>query len=989
MTAYSEIIVVYLSLEDGLIRFAGRKSELVALNDILESARYGRGSIALLAGEPGIGKTRLAEELSANAQRQGFLVMWGRCHEGDGAPSYWPWIQILRTYVQTRDPEVLRAELRSGAADLVTLVPDIQERLPEIEPAAPIDGAQARFRLFDSLTNALVRVSSTQPLMLVFDDLHWADISSLLLLRHIAHELSASRLLIIGTYRESDIDDLHPLTEVIADLARLDTTRQLPLSGLSSDQVVRLITATTGSAPSAALLSTMMEATAGNPFFVTQVLRLLTPPVGDEQPVDGSDRLITIPPGVRAVILQRFQHLSSSCRTLLQAAAVIGRECSLQLLRHLSLGAQDSILDALDEASHAQLLVPAPSGIGRYRFVHALVRETLYESLPLAERLRLHDRVGRALQTFTNVESVEQLAELSYHFFQAAPRGDAALALDYSMRTAVQSSSLLAYEDAALHYSRALQLLGLLTIDDPSQRCDLLLALGEAYAHSGAATQARMAFMQAVTRARHNVDAPHLAQAALGFAGTVVTPGIVDEQVVAFLSEALAALDDTDSVLRVRLLGRRAMEYRYSRLGEARDADSAAAVAIARRLSDPAALALALQARHYTLLAPDTLDQRMAISIELNHLADSTGNHELLLQSIPWRVADLLDLGHIHAADRLLAEAAQLAADLRQPLYTWYVAMFRAQRALMRGDMANGERLAEEAHTLGRQVQPSASQIYYTAQLFARRREQGRLPEMVPLFTEILERYPGMPIFRCWLALAYLQAGQADAAASLLAKLCADHCATLPWDQLWLGAIATLAELAVAIHDRTTAALLYELLLPFGGRNVMVGVPISLGAVALYLGELAACCGDHLAAERHYADAIRLHRQLEMRLFLARTQVTYAIFLQNIQQTERAATLLHEARTIVDAQEAPMLAAQLASASELRSGAQGVPAHSLTERELATLRLIAQGETTKAIAQALVISVATVERHITQLYIKIGVRSRAEATAFALRHGLL
>jgi hypothetical protein len=372
---------------------------------------------------------------------------------------------------------------------------------------------------------------------------------------------------------------------------------------------------------------------------------------------------------------------------LLQSAAVIGRECSLQLLRYLSRGAPDSILDALDEAGHAQLLIPATTGIGRYRFVHALVRETIYEALPLAERLKLHDQVGQALQTLSPVESLEQLAELSYHFFQAAPAGDVALALGYSLRAAFQSRSLLAYEDAALHYSRALQLLDLLTVDDLSQRCDLLLALGEVYARSGAAILSRTTYMQAVTQARQIADTSRLAQAALGLAGTVVTPGIVDEQVVAFLSEALAALGDDDSVPRVRLLGRRAMEYHYSRLHEERDADSAAAVAIARRLGDPATLALALQARHYTLLAPDTLDQRMAISIELNHLADRTSNHELLLQSIPWRVADLLDLGHIHAADQALAEAAQLAADLRQPLYIWYVAMFRAQRALMGGDM--------------------------------------------------------------------------------------------------------------------------------------------------------------------------------------------------------------------------------------------------------------------------------------------------------------
>jgi len=478
-----------------------------------------------------------------------------------------------------------------------------------------------------------------------------------------------------------------------------------------------------------------------------------------------------------------------------------------------------------------------------------------------------------------------------------------------------------------------------------------------------------------------------LARAALGLAGTVVTPGVVDAQVVALLTEAIDALGGEDSALRVRLLGRLAMEYRYSPLRERRDAHSAAAVAIARRLDDQEELARALQARHFALLAPDTLDQRMDISLELSHLAERTGNREVLLQNIPWRVADLLDLGHVQAADRAIAETEQLAAELRQPLYAWYAAMFRAQRALMRGEMATGEQLATAAHALGQQVQPGASQIYFTAQLFIRRREQGRLPELAPRFLAILEQYPGMPIFRCWMALAHLQGGD-GAAAALLSELCADRCAALPWDQLWLGAMAALTEVAVGVGDHLAAAELYQLLLPFAGRHVMVGIPISVGAAALYLGQLAAMCGDGAAAAQHYEHAIALNRRLGMGVFLARAQLAYATLLRGAGQDDRAEALLREAGAIVDAEELPVLAAQIAAASREPRMPTPLP-HELSERELATLRLIARGQPTKAIARELAISVSTVERHITHLYAKIGARSRAEATAFAIQHQLL
>jgi DNA-binding CsgD family transcriptional regulator len=360
---------------------------------------------------------------------------------------------------------------------------------------------------------------------------------------------------------------------------------------------------------------------------------------------------------------------------------------------------------------------------------------------------------------------------------------------------------------------------------------------------------------------------------------------------------------------------------------------------------------------------------------------------------MPWRIADLLDLGHVRAADEAIATAARLAEELRQPLYLWYAAMFQALRVLMEGRFAEGERLAQAAHAIGERVHPRVSSIYFAAQLFVLRREQGRLAELEPIFKDILEWYPGMPIFRCMLALSYLQSDRAADARAELERLCADRAAALPWDQLWLGSMAILAEVSVLLGDNPHAAMLYDLLLPYTRRNVMVGVPICFGSASAYLGSLAAALGRWDTAARHFEDALALDSKIGAKPFLARAKYAYgAMLLQRGRATdrERASELLAQAHAAAEEFGMIHLSGQILS---LRAA---VPEHratranpsGLTDRELEVLRLIAAGKSTKEIALALVVSVPTVERHITNLYGKIGARSRADATVYALRHHL-
>lgn len=991
--------------------FVGRAAEMAQIRAALEDTCASQGGIVLLAGEPGIGKTRLAEELGLHAGQRNVQVLWGRCYEGGSAPAFWPWVQILRAYLRTHDLTAFLTDMTGDAANLARLLPELSGRLsPAVAASPPPDDEQARFYLFNSITTCLLHAAQAQPLLLILDDLQWADTPSLLLLQFLANEIRQSPLLVVGAYRDGEIGRNHPLLKTLAELSRARGVRLITLRGLGERDAASFMQATTGQTPAAPLVTTILNETGGNPFFMTEVAHYLRQ--RDEQ--TAHDLHIPLPPTVRSAIRQRLNNLSSACNQLLNQAAVIGREFTLTRLARLGDLAQDRLLAGLDEAIQAQLIQPFSSSggaAGRYRFVHDLVRETVYTELPSAERLRLHQQVGEMLEQLHVADPDAHLAELSYHFWQAAALGVEDKALLYTLRAAEGSVRALAYEEASRTYEQSLELLAMQERVEAAQQADLLLALGQAQTRSGESAQARRTFERAFVVARQLPDTRRLAQAALGFAGEIVRPGIADEQVIACLSEALESLGETENLLQVRLQARLAMEYRFSPRRAHGEELSRTALYSARRLGDPtlhqtegrAALVYALNARHFAILAPDTLEERMAISLELAQLAQARGDRELLLQSLPWRVADLLTLGHVQATDEAIAQASQIAAEMRQPLYVWYVLVFRAMRALMQGQWEEGERLAVAAHRLGQRVQPGGADVYLAAQQFMLRWEQGRLGEMEAVFGDLVVRFPAMPVLRCFRALAYWHAGRADAAQAELAHLCANRAAALPWDQLWLGAVTTLAELAILLDDRTHAALLYELLLPYAERIVMVGVPNCLGATASYLGGLAALLGEREEALGHFSVGLAINRQLGTPPFWARTQVRYAaLLLEQATHQERiqALDLLTQAQATAQALTMTSLLDQIAPLLPLATSPltlQGVrqlqsPAlvgGGLTPREIGVLRLIAAGHSTKAMAAALVISVPTVERHITHIYEKLDISSRAEATGYALRQGLV
>ena len=434
----------------------GRDDQLAALEGVLAGARGGRGRVVLVAGEPGIGKTRLAEEAARRAAAAGMGVAWGRCHEGDGAPALWPWAQVVRQLAAELAPGQLAAMLGPSAARLGQLLPELAG--PD-GPAPVADLGAARFQLNQAVAGLLRRLAEARPLLVVVDDLHWADVPSLSLLAFLAAELKDTRLVVVGTYRDVEVVAGRPLAETLGALAREPVVERIPLGGLDRVGVAALIGHTIGTRQAEPLVEAVADRCGGNPFFITELLRLLQ----SERRLAGPDAAAAarrdIPVGVRDVLRARLARLPAQTSTFLMVAAVAGRGFDLDLVEAVTGLDDEATLDAAEAAVLAGLVIEDDRAAGRYRFAHALVRETIYEDISRARRARLHARVADALVAVRGAEP-EPAAEMAYHCWQAAPVIGAARALPHLLRAGEQAAAQLAYEAADEQFARALELAG-------------------------------------------------------------------------------------------------------------------------------------------------------------------------------------------------------------------------------------------------------------------------------------------------------------------------------------------------------------------------------------------------------------------------------------------------------------------------------------------------------------------------------------------------
>jgi DNA-binding SARP family transcriptional activator len=829
--------------------FVGRARELATLEESLGDALAGRGRVVLIAGEPGIGKSRLVDELAARARAHDAQVLVGRCWEAGGAPAYWPWVQALRGHLP---------EARRDAVALGDLVPGHEE------PALDTDGA--RFRLFAGVGALLRQAAEEQPLVVVLDDVHAADEPSLLLLRFVAREIADSRLVIVCAFRDVDPTLRDPLTSALAELVREPHTTQITLGGLSELDVGEYVELAAGTQPTRELVAAIHAETEGNALFVAEVVRLLQA----EDALGDPAAARRIPPGVRAVIGQRLARLEPACRELLASASVLGREFALDVLARLGGLDRDALLDALDEAVSERALVDVPRSPGRLRFAHALIRDTLYDDLAPMRRLRLHERAGAALEAAYAGDLAPHLSAVAQQYVAAAPAGSVDKAIDYARRAGDQAASQLAFEEAVRHYETALTL-----VDEGVVRCELLLALGEARARAGDQRAGKEAMAEAAQLAERHGLREHLGRAALGYGGRIIWEVSRDDpRLVPLLERAIEAQGDADGALRVRLLARLAG-------GPLRDASfppqrkaalSEEALAMARRLGDDATLAYALHGYVLGHHSPDHTRTQLEVATELVEVARRAGDKERTFDGHEERFDALVELGDVAAARRELAAMQQVARELRQPSQAWLVTAHEALLALLAGALDDAERLVHAARDLGEGPQSWNAAVTYRLQLYVLRREQGRLAEIEELVRASVAEYPTYLIFRCVLAHVLCQTGSHDEARAALAGLAPDRFASLPFDEEWLVSTGLLADAASALGEVEQAEVLYELLAPYEDRIAISYPEVSTGAVARNLGVLAAMIGRRDEARRHFAAAVALHRRIGARTWLARTE---------------------------------------------------------------------------------------------------------------------
>ena len=900
--------------------FVGRERELAELVGGLDHAFAGRGGLFLLVGEPGIGKSRLAEELIAQARARGARVLVGRCWEAGGAPAYWPWVQSLRPYLRDTDADSLRSQLRGGAAELARLFPELRDLLADLLPAPQLESEGARFRLFDSMTAFLKSAAAPQPLVLVLDDLHAADEPSLLLLQFVARELRESRLLIVGAYRDVDPTLSDPLTTTLTELAREPVTRTLALVGLGEADVARFIELAAPGGSAAELGPAVHAETDGNPLFVGEIVWLLAAERGlDEPPMTP----LAIPESVREVIGRRLRHLSDDCNRVLAQASALGREFDLDALAGVSELGRGAILELLDEAIEARVVSEVPGLIGRMRFAHALIRDAAYHRLSRSRRVQLHQQVGEALEALYSSDLDAHLAELAHHFFKSAAGGNGEKAVDYARRAGARAVALLAYEEAVRLYEMALEALGPVAAATARLRCELLLALADAQGRAGDGLGAKSTFLRAADLARSAGLPEMLAQAAVGYGGRFLwAHALADERLVPLLEDGLSAVGEADSVLRVQLLSRLAAALRHGPSRERRERISEEAIQTARRIGDHSALAYALAAAECALHAPHNAHMRLAKGEEIVSLVAGTGDRERLFDGHEHSFWAAWELGDADRRAVELASMTRVAEELRQPAQLWMLATAEATLALSQGRFPEAPKLIERAAAIGETVLPWHAAAARKMQLFLLRREQGRLDGFVREIRDHADEFPSPLVHRAILAHIYARLERTEEAQALLHELTSRDLSNWHVDEEWLVSICLLAETCAILEDTGPAAPLYELLLPYGPLNTVAVPELALGSTSQALGILATLLARFDDAARHFEEALRMNERMGARPSLAHTQQDHArmLLLRNGQgDRKRAEKLLSRAQATY--QELGMQSDAAKAAALARTGA--------------------------------------------------------------------
>jgi DNA-binding CsgD family transcriptional regulator len=936
---------------------------LATLQDHLVAAIDGHGSVVLLGGEAGIGKTTLCDRLASDARLAGAVVAWGRCLEGDVAPPFGPWLSVFRSWAEQAGPTAAAAAFGPSAEMVARLLPELVDE-SEIAGRSALEGAGAQFRLTEALGETVARMGTERPFVVLLDDFQWSDASSVAVTESVGRAIVESPVLLVTAYRDTELSSR--AAESVNRLARLPRARRTDLVGLDELSVARCAAAVSGDRVSPEIAHELWTRTGGNPFFVTELARL---------GVD-ADRL---PEGIRALMHARLSRLPADTVPMLEAAAVIGNEFRDDWLADaVGIGVAD-VLDQLEPVVAARFVDAA--SIGRHQFAHDLVRETLLDGMTVAARAQLHARVGETIERAVGAAVDEHLDELAAHYTEAARLGDVDRAVAYRERAARHAQDNLAYVEAAQHLEHACTLAELDTNIGLERRCDLLLALGDAWSSASDFDRARVAFERAMVIARSLRDPDRLAAAAFAHTGRMRLERV--ESSIPLLDEAMDAV--VDDVPRARLLASRAMAVPLDRIDEKRErANEAWRVATAA--DDALAIALAARARCHTMFEPAQIDNVMELADMGLAAARRTGDAEQVLDALAIRWLVAAYRGDFEDLDWLDTEHRVEIGRLRRPLDVLNDLSLSTRRHLLRGEFDVAEQsISTQEEFAARFEWPEHMDLVSVHQRFWLRWWQGRARELADDVIAAAKTSQWL-MFDLYSGLVEAQRGDVERVRSILGEIVPVmlRSGRGAWGKP--AELVLASELALAAGDRPTVELLLDALREHAGLHAHNTLCFYIAPCDYAIGRLGAAVGDHDAAVAALESAVGFTESVRARPQCMAARAALAEVLQRRGRAEDGA----RARALLDGAIADARAMQLPYRVEQYEALRNAPPRGridgITERENDVLALLATGCTNQQIAAHLHLSVKTVERHLGNLYRKLGVANRTEAAAYAIRH---
>ena len=979
--------------------FIGRHPEMALMTTALNDVLSGRGRLIMLVGEPGIGKTRTAQELASRANAEGAHVLWGWCYDQEGAPAYWPWVQAIRYYVQQREPDILRLEMGPGAADIAEIVPEISQKIRGLIRPPPLDTEESRFRLFDSTVNFFKTAANDRPLVLVLDDLQWADRPSLLLLEFLARQIAESRILIIGCYRDTELTRHHPLPETLAKLSREPVFKRLSLRGLSQEDFNLFIKNLPGAKLPQELMNSVYERTEGNPFFIEETIRLLSDEGDSPEERYGSAREIRVPDGVREVIGQRLNRLSEDSNQVLTMASVIGREFDFNLLRTMDQTfSEEQWLSSIDEGIAAHLIEEVAKEIGRYRFSHALIQQSLREELTTSRRVRLHARVGESLEELYGGDDGDRASDLAYHFAEAEAAIGPEKVVRYSMVAGERALATHAHEDALFQYNRGLLALGVpLNASTPARdqiTADLLFGLGRAQVGSFPSSRMHEAVVT-LTRSFEFFAGSGDVEKAVAVAGYQLPPN--PGYITGAGSLILKALELIQpNSLQAGHLQSALSQVKGIEEGDFESANHAYNVALEiASITDnfeleSHTLSVAADVDGFHLRWPEALEK----GLRLEELSSPIDDRRAELSAHTWCFLPLLLAGDLKASTAHAAAMLAPAEFLRHHIYSSRAFYAIALAAWLAGDFHKALEFCDR----GLAASPHDPSLLSTKaiieyelgnedngyaaldQLINNAEQSAEVPNRERIFSALT-----IPAVNRIVEDANLAGAGERFSKGLLSSATSTPQA---------AAFARIGSGLLSIYSDESdhAAECYTALA--GSPGVDLGILFGYPAGRI-LGLLARTSGNPEKAHTRFEQGLTFCRLGGFKPALAWTCCDYGESLLDLNQygrLGRANDLLDESMSIsVELGMRPLTERVLAIRERTASSPMRAPLYpdGLTPREVEVLMLVTAGKTDREIAAALVIAVRTVGTHVGNILKKTGAVNRTEAANYANQRGLV